>query len=343
LRRASQAQNLQEPSVGAKQAQFDSQKNLQTVKIRCLPERMRFSVEQITATVGQPLKILFTNEDATDHNMVFVQPDALAEVGLAANEMARDPKNANSDFVPTSKKHLIIEASPMIGPTRKARIHVFRFQAPDKPGVYPYVCTFPGHWVIMKGILVVGKTTAEAEELLAAQKPTIVQQWKMADFETVVTNQDEATIMRGMDAFMKARCHQCHKVGGHGINLGPELADVSKRFKGLKLLEQIIEPSKDVHEKYRVQQLIMRDGRVLSGVIVKTTADQYHIVANLLLPTVIQKLPKKSVDEIIPARLSPMPQGLLDTLTAHEIIDLVSFLEAGGFKLPEHLKKEHDH
>ncbi|MBC8437503.1 MAG: c-type cytochrome, partial [Planctomycetes bacterium] len=183
----------------------------------------------------------------------------------------------------------------------------------------------------------------EAEKLLAAQKPTLVQQWKMADFETVVTNHDEATIMRGMDAFMKARCHQCHKVGGHGINLGPELADVSKRFKGLKLLEQIIEPSKDVNEKYRVQQLIMRDGRVLSGVIVKTTADQYHIVPNLLIPTVINKIPKKSVDEIIPARLSPMPQGLLDTLTANEIIDLVSFLEAGGFKLPEHLKKEHDH
>jgi hypothetical protein len=38
-----------------------------------------------------------------------------------------------------------------------------------------------------------------------------------------------------------------------------------------------------------------------------------------------------------------MPQGLLDTLTANEIIDLVNFLEAGGFKLPEHLKKEHNH
>ena len=75
----------------------------------------------------------------------------------------------------------------------------------------------------------------------------------------------------------------------------------------------------------------------------KTTAHQYHIVPNLLIPTVINKITKKSVDEIIPARLSPMPQGLLDTLTAHEIIDLVSFLEAGGFKLPEHLKKEHDH
>ncbi|MEC7564828.1 MAG: PVC-type heme-binding CxxCH protein [Planctomycetota bacterium] len=343
LRRASQAQKLQEPPVGAKQAQFDSQKNLKSIKIHCLAERMRFSVESITATVGQPLKILFTNEDATDHNMVFVKPGALAEVGMAANEMARDPKNANSDFVPASKKNLILQASPMIGPTRKSRVHVFRFHAPDQPGVYPYVCTFPGHWVIMKGILVVGKSTAEAETLLAAQKPSIVQQWKMADFKSITTKHDEATIMRGMDAFMKARCHQCHKVGGHGINLGPELRDVAKRFKGMTLLEQIIEPSKEVNEKYRIQQFIMKDGRVLAGVLTQTTSDQYHIVANLLTPDVIQKIPKKGVEEMIPARLSPMPQGLIDTLTVNEIIDLVSFLEAGGYQLPKHLEKEHKH
>ena len=142
---------------------------------------------------------------------------------------------------------------------------------------------------------------------------------------------------------MKARCHQCHKVGGHGINLGPELRDVAKRFKGMTLLEQIIEPSKEVNEKYRIQQFIMKDGRVLAGVLTQTTSDQYHIVANLLTPDVIQKIPKKGVEEMIPARLSPMPQGLIDTLTVNEIIDLVSFLEAGGYQLPKHLEKEHKH
>ena len=69
--------------------------------------------------------------------------------------MARDPKNAQSDFIPATKKHLILEATPMIGPTRKSKIHVLRFTAPTKPGTYSYVCTFPGHWILMKGTMVV--------------------------------------------------------------------------------------------------------------------------------------------------------------------------------------------
>jgi hypothetical protein len=79
----------------------------------------------------------------------------------------------------------------MFGPTRKSRVHVFRFNAPSQPGVYPYVCTFPGHWVIMKGVLVVGKDESDAKALLAAQKPTIVKQWKMAGFK----NLDKATFI----------------------------------------------------------------------------------------------------------------------------------------------------
>ena len=68
-----------------------------------MPERMLFTVKQFAVTAGQPVKIVFTNPDATDHNLVVVKPDALAEVGMAANEMAKDPRNANSDFVPASK------------------------------------------------------------------------------------------------------------------------------------------------------------------------------------------------------------------------------------------------
>jgi azurin len=30
-----------------------------------------------------------------------------------------------------------------------------RFEAPEKPGRYPYLCTFPGHWVVMKGVMIV--------------------------------------------------------------------------------------------------------------------------------------------------------------------------------------------
>ncbi len=343
LRRAAKSSQLREPPPTAGQAQFDSQQNLQTIEINCLAERMRFSVDTMTATAGQPLKIVFKNEDATDHNLVFVKPDALAEVGMAANEMARDPKNANSDFIPAEKKKLILHASPLIGPTRKKRIHVMRFNAPTEPGLYPFVCTFPGHWVIMNGVLAVGESESAAKELLASRVPKVLNQWKLGDFEEFSVRTDEQTVMRGMQAFVKAQCHQCHQVAGHGINIGPELKDIGKRFQGKKLLQQILEPSAEVNEKFKNTQLLLDTGNTVVGVITRETDEAYFVTTNLLAPKAVTRVPKRDVDELVPAKLSPMPTGLVDMLTKQEITDLVSSLQAGGYELPEHLEHRHHH
>ena len=123
----------------------------------------------------------------------------------------------------------------MIGPTRKSQVHVFRFQAPKQPGIYPYVCTFPGHWIIMKGVMVVAKDLSDVDSMVAASVPRTVQAWKMSDFEDFqVPPANNQTVMRGMTAFAKARCDQCHVLGGHGVNLGPNLKEITKRYKGQK-------------------------------------------------------------------------------------------------------------
>ncbi len=341
LRRLERSSELKEPTPTASEAQFDSQNDLKTVRISCVPERMLFSVRQFAVTPGQPVKVVFTNPDATDHNMVFVKPDALAEVGMAANAMARDPKNANSDFVPPDKKSLILHASPMIGPTRKTQVHVLRFQAPTEPGVYPFVCTFPGHWVIMNGNMVVASDLSEVDAMLAAIKPTIVKEWKLADFGEVKISDDEETAMKGYQAFVKARCNQCHVVAGHGINLGPDLTDVSKRFKGTKLLQQIIDPSTDINQKYQNHQFVMKNGKVITGVIVDESPAEYKVVTNLLIPNAFVRINRSEIQEQIPSKISAMPAGLANVLTKAEILDLVSFLETGGYKLPPHLKHDH--
>ena len=146
---------------------FDRQKNIVQVKVSCMKERMLYSVElmqksnlgeykkslngDIHAKRNQPIRIEFRNPDATPHNFVLVKPNSIEEVGLAANNMAKDPIAAKSgQFIPKSNK--IIVHTKML---KQGESEILRFNAPKKAGNYPFLCSFPGHWTIMKGNLTV--------------------------------------------------------------------------------------------------------------------------------------------------------------------------------------------
>lgn len=134
----------------AQDAGFDSQKDLFSIEINCVPERMMFDKNAFTVKAGQPVKLVLVNPDATQHNLVIVKPGAVEEVGMAGNEMAKDPKGFSKGFIPESDK--ILHHTKLLEPDTA---EVLRFKAPKKPGVYPYLCTFPGHWIIMKGEMTV--------------------------------------------------------------------------------------------------------------------------------------------------------------------------------------------
>ncbi|MCA9125888.1 MAG: c-type cytochrome [Planctomycetales bacterium] len=337
---------IQEPTPSASQAQFDSQANLKSVEISCVPERMLFTLTQFVVQPEQPVKVVFSNPDATDHNWVLVQPGTLADVGMAANEMAKDPRNANSDFIPLDQGDKILHWSPMIGPNRGTRINVLRFTAPSQPGIYPYVCTFPGHWVIMNGVMIVAETPEQAEQLLAASEPTFVRRWSMLDFNDFAQlprEHDEASVMRGMQAFVKAKCNQCHVVAGHGVNLGPDLVESAKRWKGQELLQQILQPSHTIHKDFVTHKFLTTDGRVIAGVIVEQGEAAVQVATNLLTPNTLTRIQRTDIVEQVETKVSAMPEGLVDTLTREEIIDLVTFLETGEDEMPGHLNHGHQH
>ena len=63
---------------------------------------------------GQPVKLVFSNPDAMQHNLVIVKPGALEEVGIAGNEMAKDPDGIKRDFVPASDK--VLHATKLVDP-----------------------------------------------------------------------------------------------------------------------------------------------------------------------------------------------------------------------------------
>ncbi len=344
LKQLERSSEIKEPRVTAQQAQFDSQANLETLKISCEPERMLFSLREFSVVAGQPIKIVFTNPDATDHNLVFVKPDALAEVGMAANDMAKDPKNASSDFIPNDKKNLILQASPMIGPTRKSKIHVFRFNAPIEPGIYPFVCTYPGHWIIMNGRMIVGRDAQDIEKIKSENTLKVVKEWSLQDFPELTDDKpvpsDSSKVTLGMQTFLKAQCQQCHKVGEHGLNLGPDLAESMKKLGGRKLLQQILEPSQEIHPKFQIVNFLLDSGKIVSGVVTKEEKDSYDVVTSLLTPSVVTKIEKSQIEESYVAKLSAMPSGLVNILNKDEIFNLLAYLESGPKPIMIHEKKD---
>ncbi|MEC9091991.1 MAG: c-type cytochrome, partial [Planctomycetota bacterium] len=205
-----------------------------------------------------------------------------------------------------------------------------------------FVCTFPGHWIIMKGDMIVAKTSEDAQKLVAANLPQVVSQWKLKDFSNLQALQtDDTSVMRGMQAFVKARCNQCHVVSGHGINLGPDLTHISKRFQGQKLLQQILDPSIEINKDYQTIKFLLGNGKLVSGVVVKETKKDYQVIQNLITPKNITKVRKSDIEEKAIGKISSMPEGLLNVLTRQEVLNLLAFLQVGGHQLPDHLKHGH--
>lgn len=127
---------------------FDKQPGVARITINCVRERMLFDKTEFSVKAEQPVSLVFNNPDATPHNLAICEPGSVEEIGLAGNEMAKDPDGIKKDFIPVTDK--ILHHTKLLNPNTTETL---RFTAPTKPGDYPYVCTFPGHWVIMRGVM----------------------------------------------------------------------------------------------------------------------------------------------------------------------------------------------
>ena len=119
-----------------------------TINIKVVEHEMKFDKQSFTVKAGQKVTLNFSNPDFMQHNFVLIQPGTLEEVGKAADALARDPKGAEKNYVPNTTQ--VIIATPLVDPQGRETLV---FTAPDKPGEYPFVCTVPGHWRLMNGIM----------------------------------------------------------------------------------------------------------------------------------------------------------------------------------------------
>jgi azurin len=120
------------------------------LRVQAVPNLMQFTPREIRVKAGQSVRLVFENPDSMQHNLVLVETGADEEVGVLADQMAAQPDGMARQYVPKSAK--VLQATPLVNPNGRAEL---RFNAPSKPGSYPYLCTFPGHWRVMRGDLIV--------------------------------------------------------------------------------------------------------------------------------------------------------------------------------------------
>jgi azurin len=111
---------------------------------------LTYATRTLNAKAGENLKLTFTNPDTVPHNWVLVKPGTLQQIGALTNSLVADPEAFLRQYVPQSDD--VICYTDIVRGGKKFTIH---FQAPQEPGRYPYLCTFPGHWMVMNGELIV--------------------------------------------------------------------------------------------------------------------------------------------------------------------------------------------
>ena len=120
--------------------------DLTEVRIGTVVEKMQYDVTQFAVKAGKAVRLTFFNPDFMSHNLVMVHPGAADEVGLAA--IAMGAKGFETGYIPASEK--ILFGSKLL---ENKEEQVIEFTAPSEPGEYQYVCTFPGHHILMRGIM----------------------------------------------------------------------------------------------------------------------------------------------------------------------------------------------
>ncbi|WP_276361294.1 plastocyanin/azurin family copper-binding protein [Daejeonella sp. H1SJ63] len=118
-----------------------------TVSIKAIAG-MQFDVVRFNVKPGAKVKLIFSNADDMSHNLLITKPGARMEVVDAALKLGE--KGIALSYIPQLPS--VLWSIPVISPGESMTI---TFTVPEKPGIYPFVCTYPGHGFIMYGAMYV--------------------------------------------------------------------------------------------------------------------------------------------------------------------------------------------
>jgi putative heme-binding domain-containing protein len=123
-------------------------------------------------------------------------------------------------------------------------------------------------------------------------------------------------------ALFAKHCSACHQVAGKGTLLGPQLDGIGQR--GLeRVLEDVLDPNRNVDVNFRTTTVITKDGKIFSGLIRREEGATLVLADNKGKEFTV---PLADIDERVKSNLSLMPANVAEILNEREFLNLVSFL-----------------
>lgn len=156
-------------------------------------------------------------------------------------------------------------------------------------------------------------------ELFAQNQLEKIQQWKELLKDVDFSAGD---YQAGYEVFQQ-QCAKCHRLFGEGGSVGPELTG-GQRSNLTYWLQNILAPSAEVAQDFRMSIIQLNDGRVVSGVITEKTPVSFRLVTQTDDVLVRQE----DVEAIKESDLSLMPDGILDALDREKTVQLLGYLMA---------------
>ena len=130
------------------QATASVQEAPQIIRISVIKNEMKYDLSEFVVEAGRPVEIIFENPDFMQHNLVITRQGEMETVGAAADKLASSQQGAEMAYVPDMPE--VLFSTKLVNPQETVKL---TFIAPEKPGQYPFVCTFPGHWRMMNGVM----------------------------------------------------------------------------------------------------------------------------------------------------------------------------------------------
>ena len=136
----------------------------------------------------------------------------------------------------------------------------------------------------------------------------------------------------GKKMFSAGLCVACHRFGDEGGGIGPDLTNLAKRSDYKSILESTIHPSMVVSEQFEQHELTMKDGSIIMGQVVAEENHEYSLVQSGLDPLNLKKIKVSDVKAKKGSKISMMPGGLINSMNAEELKDLIAYFVSAGDK-----------